>query len=78
MLRCVEAGEDNAPTHYYVVGAQKFIAINVTESLVRSTLEKAGFYNITLERQLRDTPGINIPREAANYHAKLFMTATKK
>ena len=78
VLRCIEAGEDNAPTHYYVVGAHKFVATNVTESFIRSTLEKAGFYNISLKRQLREDPGVNIPLEASSYYAMSFITATKK
>ena len=78
VLRDIEAGEDEAPTNYYIVGAQKFVSLNVTESLIRSTLEKAGFYNITFKRQLRDSPGVNIPREASDYYAMSFITATKK
>ena len=77
VLRCVE-GEDNAPTHFYIVGAHKFVALNVTESFIRSTLEKTGFYNISLKRQLQDTTGVNFPQEASDYCAMSFVTATKK
>ena len=78
VLRSIEAGEDNAPTHFYMVGAQKFVALNITESFMRSTLEKAGFYNISFKRQLREDPGVNIPLEASSYYAMSFITATKK
>ena len=78
VLRCVEAGVDNEPTNYYIVGAQKFVSLSVTEPLIRSTLEKAGFYNITFKRQLRDSPGVNVPREESDYYAMSFITATKK
>ena len=78
VLRSIEAGEDNAPTHFCMVGAQKFVALNITESFMRSTLEKAGFYNISFKRQLREDPGVNIPQEASDYYAMSFITATKK
>ena len=78
VLSCVE-GEDSAPTQFYMVGAHKFVSLTVTESFMRSTLEKAGFYNISLKRQLRDTTGVNVSQEASdNYYAMLFITATKK
>ena len=69
----IETGGDNAPTHFYMVGTQRFVAINITESAMRSALENAGFYNITLERQLRV-----IPLEESDYYAMTFVTAIKK
>ena len=77
VLRCVE-GEDSTPTEFYMVGAYKFVALTVTESFIRSTLEKAGFYNISLKQQLREDPGVNIAQEASDYYAMSFVTATKK
>ena len=72
-IRFVETGGDNAPTNFYMVGAERFVSLTVPESAMRNALEKAGFYNITFERQLR-----TIPEEESNFHAMTFVTATRK
>ena len=39
----------STPTHTYAVGEESFVALNVSETFLRSCLKKAGFINIKLK-----------------------------
>ena len=48
--RCYLVENHPALNHTYLVGGAKFVALNVSEEILRSCLEKVGFSNIKLEK----------------------------
>ena len=75
---CLNSVEGIEDTNFYMVGSQKFHGLNVTEQQQTTILKERGFYDIQVTRQPRDTPGVNIPQEAANFTATFFTIATKR
>ena len=67
-----------ADTQFYMVGKEKFFGLSVNEEFMTTTLKKTGFGDITIECFSRDTPGLNIPTEAADFQDVYLAIATKK
>ena len=67
-----------ADTQFYMVREEKFFGLSVNEEFMTTTLKKMGFCDIAIECFSCDTPGLNIPTEAADFQNAYFAVATKK
>ena len=76
---CLNSVEGRGTTHFYVVGSQRFYALNLTAEKLKNMLTEKGFHDIRVARQPRDAPGVKItgPQKEGSYTAMLFVTATK-
>ena len=72
--------EGPGDTNFYTVGDKKFVALSIREEALKTILEQNGFYDITIECQPRDAPGItleNTPPEFCDWTTKFISIATK-
>ena len=69
--------EGEGDTFFYMVGDKKFFGISIREENVTTVLQQAGFHDITVTHQLRDTPGMEDPPEYSDWQTKFFVIATK-
>ena len=70
----MEGAGDN---FFYMVGDEKFFGISIREETVTTMLQQAGFHDIKIKSQRRDTPGIIDSPEYSNWKTKIFAFATK-
>ena len=69
--------EGEGDTFFYMVGDEKFFGISIREENVTALVQQAGFHDIIVKSQSRDTPGINDPPEYTDWKTKIFVFATK-
>ncbi len=72
VLQCADG---SSATHFYMVGTQKFTVLSATPELIRSALDKAGFYDVSITK----LPNITCKNEEASHTATrmYFVTAMK-
>ena len=74
----LNAVEGHGKFSFYVVGGEKFVSLSLTEEALTAILQQNGFIDIRIQRQTRDTPGVNIPQETDDFVAMLFAIATRE